>query len=289
MYMTITLPLLAETQDPNTIVATVNSVNVIYKDVKVEPEMIRQLSTINTNHIELEKATLAFEKERLASKIHDLIFEQIITDWGLSVSESEIDGRVEQLFERANMTTEKANIICQTGQALFDALTAWQQNPSKEDSIFNTMLANTSISREQWNMFQAFYNTPEKLKTFVVPNNINEMKQTSRESSKKDLLCEKLENIITQDVTATINEIETSYEQQYGNAFPKPSFEDAKEVIKCDLLAKKKQEAIISWWQKQYNDADIQTESRFIGVKNILYQSIPVFTVRPRVCSCCEK
>lgn len=289
LYMAITHPLLAETQDPNTIVATVNNVNVIYKDVKVEPETMQQLSTTDANNIELEKATLAYEKKRLASKMHELIFEQKVTDLGLTVSESEIDGRVEQIFEKANMTTERANTVCQIGHALYDALKAWQQNPSKEDSIYNSMLANTSISREQWNSFQVYFNTPEKLKTFVIPDNIDDMKKNSRKSSKRDLLYEKLENIITQNVTVTINEIETSYEQQYGNAFPKPSFEDAKVVVKCELLAKKKQEAIISWWQKQYNDADIKIESQFIGVKNLLYQSIPVVTVRSRVCSCCEK
>ena len=271
--------LFAGTQDPNAIVATVNKAKVFYKDIEADPGVIQQLSVKDLNDVELEKMVHLYEQKRLAAKIHEIIFEQKIVDLGLTVSESEINEQVEKIFKETNMTVEEANKVCQAGHAVYEALKAWQKSPTEANSIYDAMLANTSVSRDQWKLFQACYDTAEKLKSLKVPQNIEQMKLNSRQSSKRDLYYIKLEDLITKNVMVTTDEITALYEKRYGKVSPAPRLEDVKELIESELMARKKQEAIITWWKKQYDQSDIQIkEKQFIDPKAFLYQYIPVVT-----------
>jgi len=277
LHLCATQNLFAITQGADSIVATVNKAKVFYKDIKADSGVIRQLSVKDLNDLELEKMVHLYEKKRLAAKIHEIIFEQKIADLGLTVSESEINERVEKTFKQTNMTVEEANKVCQAGHAIYEALKAWHQSPSEANSIYDTMLAKTTVSRDQWKLFQACYDTSEKLKSLKVPQNIEQMKLNSRQSSKRDLYYIKLEDLITKNIMVTADEITAVYEKRYGKVSPASRLKDVKELIASELMARKKQEAVITWWEKQYEQADIQIkEKRFIDHKSFLYQYIPV-------------
>ncbi|MBA7711977.1 hypothetical protein ES703_120945 [subsurface metagenome] len=55
LYVIGVRPLFAETQDPNAVVAIVNDVNVLYKEIKVNPKLVQLAYTEGLNEIRLDE------------------------------------------------------------------------------------------------------------------------------------------------------------------------------------------------------------------------------------------
>jgi len=244
-------------------------VNIPYKNIEVNPRLVQLTAPEDLNEAELQKSVLERQKKSLASKIHLIIFEQKIDELGITVSESEVDARIEEIFK--HVSPEQAEKTCKVTRAIYEALKAWHKNPSKGDYIYENMLADIPISKKQWKIWQTTCNTPEKLKSLVIPDNIENMKQNSRKSAKRDLYYWKLESIITKDVKVTKDEIRRLYEQRYEDSNSTPAFENVRETVKSELLIKKKQKVIKDWWQKQYKKANIKIHKKqFSKVKKML-------------------
>lgn len=256
---------------PNDLVAIVHGAKILYKDVKVDPKTVQLSHAEQISASQLKSEVHKQEMRRLAGKIHKVIFEQKIDELRITVSEKEVDSRVDEIFRQTNMTSEKAAAVCENARALHEALAAWQKDPSHGDVIYNEKLAGSLISKEQWKAFQVAYDTPEKLKSLVVPKNIDDMKKNSRESSRMDVLNKKLEDVITKNVSVKAEEIEAAYQKKYGNLPERPPLEEVMEKLNVQLLSKKKQEAKKVWWQEHYRQAKIEIkDQRFKDVLNIL-------------------
>jgi len=280
LCMVGTQSLLAETEDPNSIVATVNDVNILYKDIRADLKVVRMLHAGDINTLQLESEVRKQETRRLAGKIRELIFKQKITELGLTASEKEVDSRVEEIFRKTGMTNEKAKAICESGQAVYEALVAWQKNPSNGDAIYNEKLSDSLISKEQWKLWQACYDTPEKLKQLFVPKDIEDMKKNSRKASRIDVLYQKLESVITKNISVGAKEVEEEYKKRYGHISPKPGLEETRQMtmIEKELLTHKKEKAITIWWKEQYNSSKILIlDKHFDGVLDLLNESNEMF------------
>lgn len=123
-------------------------------------------------------------------------------------------------------------------------------------------MSDSLISKEQWNEYKAYFNTPEKLRLLLVPSDINDMKENSRESSKKDILYEKLTDIITMGVSVSNEEIEELYRDKYEHMSEKPPLESVSDELYRELLNSKKNEAKKKWWREQYKELDVEIKDR---------------------------
>ena len=124
-------------------------------------EAIRDIENLEQNWNRIHIHIVRKPKEKIENEV---IFKQKIAELGLTTSEEEVDSRVDEIFEKAGMTDEKAKAICESSRAVYEALMAWQKEPSRGDAIYNEKLADSPINKVQWTVYQACFDTPEKLK-----------------------------------------------------------------------------------------------------------------------------
>jgi len=259
-----------EINDSNNIIAVLNGEKLTYQDIQFD-QSIKGLPYLQgQNTKELDDEIHKQEIRRLAVKIRDSIFMKNINEFGITATQKEIHSRVEQNFATANIDKEKAEEICKNIRVVYEALLEWQKDTSRADAIYNEKLS-SFISRDQWDLYKACYDTPEKIKKMVVPKNIEDMKKNSMESSKKDVLYQKLYDIITKDISVTDKEIKDAYVSKYSHLPEKPPIEEVIDELRSELLNKKKQKTEALWWQDQYRQAKIEIyDSKFKNVWNIL-------------------
>lgn len=260
----------ARENEPNNLVAIVNGKKIFYHSIKSDPKTLRAIYAQELSTKQLAKEKQQNEMRRLVGRVQGIILEQKIADFGLTATEEEVRSKVEETFEKAGLSDEKAKALCENINTVYEALLEWHENPSTEDAIYNKNLAGR-ISKQRWKLFQSCYNTTEKLKHFKVPKNIDDMKKNSFESSKRDVLYEKLNSIITKDVVVTNQEIIEAYDKKYSHISEKPSFLKVKDELHKESLTQKKKAAIILWRQKQFRQAKIEVKNpQFTEVLNIL-------------------
>ncbi len=185
----------ADAGGPNDVVAVVNGETISYHDIETDPKMLSTLYASELNTDQLAKEKQRNEMRRLLGKIQMMIREQQIIELGLTATEREVRSKVDETFEKAGFTDDKAKMFCEQISAVYDALLEWYENPSKSDAIYNEKLSGRHITRQQWKLFQLCYDTPEKLKHLNIPKNIDDMKMNSQESIRRDILHQKLDNI----------------------------------------------------------------------------------------------
>ncbi|MBA7679097.1 hypothetical protein ES703_87380 [subsurface metagenome] len=272
LVMLVSYSLLTQEIIPDDLlVAIVNGVEVVYGDIKADRKIIQLTCTQGLSKRQFNNEVRKHEMRRLSGKIHEVIFTHAIDEMGLTVSEEEIDFQVDELFRKGNLTDEQVAFVCTEARALHEALEAWHRNPGNEDAIYNEKLASLNVTRDQWKLHQACWDTPEKLKRFVVPSDIEDMKRNSRGSSRRDVFYKKLGDIITSDISVTDDEVKQAYQNKYSHLSEKLPLYKVEYELRSELLAEKKQEARKLWNQEQYRKANIEIkDTRFDDVLNIL-------------------
>lgn len=260
-------------QDANLIVAVVNGEKILYKNIKADPRVVQLGYRNELNSSQMAEAIRGYEMNRLVAKIREIIQRQKIAELGLAVSEKDIVYEIDKRFKEAGIDDRKAKEISENSKVLADALGEWQKDPSRADIIFNEKLASRDISKEQWKGFQVSYDTLDKLAKLrsLIPNSVADMKKFSEKSTEKDLLFNKLRDIVASNVSVSAEEIKAYYEQKYSDLSEKPSLNKIKDSLRLELLSKKKDEVEFKWWQEQYRKAKIEIkDDRFIDVMNLL-------------------
>jgi len=258
-------------QDSSAALALVNGRTVLYEQVRADPNVAKVILGPEANESRIAQELFRIESRRVAQIIRSAIFEDKTKEYGLTASEEEVDARIDEIIQKSGLTNDEVRQICESTNRMRAALEAWHANPEQAKAIYDEKLAPFSTTPEHWRMSQIAYDTPEKLKDFVAPNNLDEIKDNSRQSSKKDVLNEKLEGVITKDVSVSTDEVEAAYENRYSQLPDKPTFDAIKEKLHSELVTIKKQEAINRWWKQQYNEADIEiTDPRFQNVLDTL-------------------
>lgn len=244
------------------VIAIVNGEKILYRDVKVDPKIVQLTSSKVLDPVSLEEATYEAEKDRLAAKILEIIKMQKIIEFGLTVTAEEADHELERKFKIGGIDEKKADEMSKMYQALATALEAWQKDPLKGDAIYEEKIA-PYMNKAQWNAFQVSYDTAGKIAEMrsLIPTNLNDMKRQSRESSQRDVLFRKLQDIITSNISVSNEEIETYYHQKYHRLSERPSLNEVRDILHQELLFMKKQEIEIVWWKKQYGEVVIEIKN----------------------------
>jgi hypothetical protein len=240
------------------IVAVVNGTQVFYDDIYMDPEVVRALYGGELTASQIATKIEEHAGRRLRQAVREAIFKQKIEELGITASRGKIDQRVDELFQRGGVTAEDAVAVSSSAKALREALAACIEDPSEQDTIYQEKLADTLITREQWRVFRASFDTPDKLQELAIPTDVNDMKANTRESARKDILYRKLKDRITKDVSVSNSEIDQAYANQYRDVPDKPPLEEVRDTIRLRLLARKKREAEHRWWREQYRAADIE-------------------------------
>jgi hypothetical protein len=214
---------------------------------------------------QLQKEVQNSEQNELIGQIRQIILKQNIKKYGLTVTQDEVNSKVNKMFEM--LGTQRVNESIELSNAIYEALREWQKNPSQSDSIYKEKLAGKNFSEYQWETHKIIYDSPDELKRMVIPQSIEDMKKNSFESSKRDLLLQQLMDIVTKNVTVTDDEINKAFQKKYDNVMERPSLDQVKNDIRKTLLEEKKNEAINKWWTQQFHEAQIES-------KDSLYNAI---------------
>jgi len=243
------------------IVAKVGDVSIYYDEIKAKPQLAEVLG--------VDK--LQLEKSGLTGLIKKIIFKQTIKESGITVSEKEIDERLDQTIQKAGINNEYVKKVHDQCQAICDALAQWQKDHSRSNAIYTELLSGKGLTQQMWKTYQINYDTPEKLAKLksLIPNSIEDMKKNSRESTKRDLLAEKLNEVITKDVSVTDQEVREAFDKQYKHNPQKPDYEKTKNIFRESVLNRKKQKVISDWWKNKYRQSRIViTNNTFEAVKS---------------------
>ena len=235
---------------------TIYGKDIFTSDINELSKITEVLHSYQLNSEELQKEVEYTQRKMIINEMRQVILDQQIEKYKLTVKEQEVVKKVEDMFR--NTSPEQYEKAIDIANSIKTALQEWQVNPNKSDSIYEEKLSKKDISEDQWELYKITYNTPEKLKMMVIPKNIEEMKKDSLDSMKKELLYQKLMDIITKDITVMDDEVNFAYQKKYENIAEKPSLSQVSDEIRKSLLEEKKNKAINDWWKKQFQESKIE-------------------------------
>ncbi len=250
------------------LIAIVNGTQIFAGDIDKITKMIDIMNLHQLSAEQLRKGVQKHEINNLLSDIKKIIIEQQIKKYGLTVSEQEVQSKINEMF--ANIDSDAAKNIIEKSMAMYEALQEWQKQPSKSDTIYNEKLARIDVKKDQWELMKIIYDTPEKLKRMQIPQNIEDMKKYSYESAKNDLLYQKLVDSVTK-VTVTEDKVKEAYNLKYGDWNHDATFDEVKEKIRQQLKKEDETANMTTWLNEQYKNAKIEIkDSKYKEVLNIL-------------------
>ena len=250
------------------LVAVVNGTDIFLDNTNKIKKMIDVMNLHQLSDEQLRLAVQKHETESLLSDIKQTIINQKIKEYKLTVSDEEIQVRINSIFD--NIDSNTANKIIEKSRASYEALQEWQKDPSNSDAIFKDKLAGLGFRIDQWELLQVTYSTPDELRKMQVPEDIDDMKKSTRESAKNDLLYQKLVDTVTKD-TVTEDEIKEAYNQKYGHWDHEAPFDEVKEKIRDQLIEENQTAAMTIWLNEQYKTAKIELiDQKYKEVLNII-------------------
>ncbi|MBN1974440.1 MAG: SurA N-terminal domain-containing protein [Sedimentisphaerales bacterium] len=272
--MLFLLPADNKNKDPanDKVIALVNGEKILSSDRVKITKIIEVMNLYQLKGEALNKAVRQYEVNALIANIRQTITRQKIAELGLSVSDKEVQSKVEEIFK--TIDNNSANEIIRTSNATYEALQAWQKDPSMSDNIYKELLAPLNTREEDWELLKLVYDTPEELTKMQVPKTIEDMKKFSFESARNDLLYQKLIDNVTK-VTVTEDEIKEAYNLKYGDWNHESAFDEVKDKIREQLIKEEQSAAFTEWLNEQYNKAKIEIkDQRYKEVLNILRTGI---------------
>jgi hypothetical protein len=250
------------------LIAIVNGKEIFAGDVQ---KITKMIDVMNLHQLSAEQLRLGVQKHRINTLLNDIkqtIIEQNIKKYGITVSEQEVNAKIEEIF--ANIDPNAVRETIEKSNASYEALKEWQKNTSESDSIYNEKLAEFGFRIDQWELLQITYDTPRELQKMQVPKNIEDMKKNSYESIKNDLLLQKLIDKVTK-ATVTEVEIREAYNLKYGDWNHDAPFEEVKEKIREQLKKENQTVAMTIWLNEQYKNANIKIKDpKFNEILDIL-------------------
>ena len=262
------------------IVAIVNGKQIPYSRIKIDRkfysshiELLEQEQGRKIKPEEVEQVLLEKEKEILLQVIKQIIWEEQIKRFGLDVSDEELKQAFNKSFQNFDFSkeTEKGR---QYLLKIIETLEEIDKHPEASEEIYKRNLA-SDIDRMSWEIIREQYRTPEKRDILkrAAYRSVEEIKQRSLETMRPLILRNKLWDIVTKNVFVTEEEIQTEYRRRYGEK-SKTDYKDVRASLKKKLLAQKKEQKILTWWQEQYKKAKIEIkDERFKDVLEILIPS----------------
>lgn len=299
----------AEEMPEDAIIAIVNNNTIMYKQIKPSQTQIRYMQLVysNAHGREMTAQELADELQKakkgaLVKEIWRIVREQSVEELGISVTQEEVDRKIQEMVKVVENTgISEEQILREARKKTFliiKALKAWQKNPDKSKQIYKKLLEPKSITSHEWQIWRLSYGTPGKLKELqrLVPKTVDDMRKMSHESTKQDIIYEKLRNIFSKNITVTEEEVAEYYKKIYGEPLKEVNAEGKlpeetedeykkrsaeaeritkiKKQLRKDLLEQKKYKKEQEWLIEQYRKAKIEIkDERFKDVLEMLVPS----------------
>lgn len=149
---------------PDEIVAKVNGKEIKYREIRVDPILIKvspHLSSLKGKA--LKQAILTREKRKLKAAILRIIRENAIKKVGITVTEEEVKQWWSEIVNKGGLTEEDILQYRQEMLILIDALRERLKNPEQSEQIYEKRLANL-FEKEEWEIHTARYNNEKKFK-----------------------------------------------------------------------------------------------------------------------------
>lgn len=250
------------------VIALVNGQEIYADNSRKTTNIVDIMNSHQFTSEELNKAVKQYETTAFISSIRQTIIKQNISKLGLFVSDADVQSKVEEMFNA--LDSNSINEIIKVGNATYDALLAWQKSPSESDTIYNEKLSPLNVSKTNWELMQAIYDTPEALEKMQVPKTIEDMKKYSCQSAENDLLYQKLIDKVTK-VTVTEDEIKKAYNIKYADWNYESIYDKVKDKIREHLMKENQSFAFSEWLNEQYKTAKIELkDQKYKDVINML-------------------
>ena len=229
----------------STVVATVDGAPV-YQD-EIEIRFLKE-----------EASATEMEINRLEARIRQIIEESVIKELNIQATTAEIKAEVDSKFEQAGIDQAQADKIAEMYKVLVVALKKWHDNKSQSTEIYEEHL-NKFMTQAQWQLWQESCPSAKELMPLKkqMPQSLDDMKRTSFQSSKRDVLYAKLVDHVTKNIRVQDNEVRAAYAERYQGVADKPSFPTVEEQLKAEVLARKRQLAMAEWWESRFRQANI--------------------------------
>lgn len=247
-------PLFAAEKKMDSVVAVMDGENITYKDIAYHRKYAEYFYGKKLEPSQLEQLIKQEEMKALLRKIRNYAFDYKVKSLGITVSEQDVDKRVDKIWQ--GITTDMANKILNDSKLTYAALLEWQKNTSESESIYNKYLS-SFMGMEQWELYKISYETPEQLSKFYVPKDIDDIKRMSRESSRKDLLYEKLRNIVAGDIT-TPDKDYMAKKIEYDKSIGIEITPARKIEIRQEAIEKNKDKAMEEMWLQTYEEMGLK-------------------------------
>jgi hypothetical protein len=198
-------------------IAIVNDIPIKYRDIHVSMDIIKtnpMLADLDGN--ELENQLLEIEQQRLLYRIKEIIIDNAINIYKISVTKEEIDEEYNSILGLLNMEEEDLQGIKDKMICIVEALELWQKNPEHEKKIYKDKLSSV-ISYEEWEEYMNFYNTPAKIEEIKkhIPTFSEDIEKYTKQGIIEQIKLSKLKNAVGINVKVTDNEVEKFYDQRY--------------------------------------------------------------------------
>jgi len=249
------------------VVATVDDVPIYQSEIDVRPE-----------EVEAFIAERAIDK--LDSRIMQIIEDHAIQSLEIRASKAEVRNEVDSKFEQAGIDEAQALRIAEMYRALVAGLEKWHKDKTQSAKIYEKYLAEF-MTQAQWHQWQKSCPLPKDITKIKkqIPEDIDDMKENSLQSSERDILHSKLVAHVTAGVRVQENEIRATYADKYRGDSNKPAFSAVKDNIRSELLQKKKQQAMTEWRKSRFQQVSIQIKNKRIReLWETKHRSVPLTT-----------
>lgn len=220
----------------------------------------------------VESLLLDAQVDNFIQHIENMVIEDAVRSYGIVVDNQEVRSKVEEVLEKGGVDENAARRTRSRLLKIADALEQWQHNPDHGNEIYNTLLEN-EISKAQWELLKNHYYSQNKLEALrsQLPKNFEDMIQETMDATRRQLLREKLFEIITRDVAVDESDVR-DYKRQHGvnNDINEPDYNDQ---IREQALNAKKHAHFNDWLRRQVvttpvelRDSDLKRALRLKGV-----------------------
>ncbi len=259
----------------NKVIMRVNGFAIGASELAVLPDAMAK--DVKPNDEETDQALLRHNTSKLSNRIRQIVLDEAIMKYGITVTDDEIESRVNKSFSAVNITEDVANQIRDKGLRIAQGLKKVFVHELDSEFVYSTYLKDI-ITSSEWDAYQSNYDTEAKIGLFIdsLPRDVADMKANSRASARRDLEYERLKQRIYSDIMVTDADI-SFYSQQRLQKNPEEISPELRDTIERRILVERQSEAMLKWWKEQIIAADIEIiDSRFEGIKDAILHDLSV-------------
>jgi len=249
-----------EMKAQTTIVAYVNGVAILDKDISVKSEGVEKLFVVEhgrpPSQKELTIALIATKRRNLTKKVENLIRTKVMDELNIKVSKEELEAEMRKedplTIENPVAALNKQQIIY---GSLVRALRRVTKDPKKEEVIYTEIMKDL-MDHDSWLLYVKCYNSEERITEIekAIPKNVNDIYNSTSKGVYDHIARGKLRAVITRDVTIGEEEVSKEILTRNGDT----NNVQIRTEIKKRIMNIKQDAVEHAWWDNQYEKNKIE-------------------------------